>query len=710
MFNRSNDFKVHIKKFTCDYMERVVELTYVVTKRWTSVEEISDLYKTVYQLYLEDRFTDVLKYEINVLFNTVYDLEQPKKIPSPGPFSIFPRTLMSWYSLKKGDGHRNRTKVQEGLLTIFQGFKKGILPLSPLKIVEAVQKHEKCLTKPTELSEDLRKEVLGKTRKILSHWTAPALRECNSESKAAAFEVNRSNGGSIYGAMKILHSGSLEAELSLISPEFIGYASTWKEGEGPSYRAIYARFPDTRTILSETFWYKPKNQVRPAFILEPLKVRTVTLSSTLGQRYFSPIQKGLWEYLQKMQWFQLIGRPLENNDVQKLVSKMSSEDYMLSGDWSAATDNLKNLVSSTILDVIIEKVERSNLHDLELFLDFQERARCGFLESDIVYSEKMFPKYKGVTWNFEEKTVRQANGQLMGNKLSFVILCIANMCVHWISCEKEAGKLIPLNSVPECLINGDDYLSVCTEKRYQIWDEVATAFGLEKSLGKNFFSKKVAQINSETYFLYEHSSENLLMMNGHGPLYSSKLVRYCNFGLLLGRGKGMDMESNPYDGSRYKKILEKGTVKQTESSSDDFESNESPLRKVFEKLFDRFESVELQELWDLQMDLLGQHLLEQLNHDVRHLLPGRKFCGIDFLEFITGSVNEQNRQTNFPEFSLGENFFSLRKRRDRSMEYAMCYYFIEDDECFRPANQWSFLWRKYETQKDILSREEKLHY
>lgn len=99
----------------------------------------------------------------------------------------------------------------------------------------------------------------------------------------------------------------------------------------------------------------------------------------------------------------------------------------------------------------------------------------------------------------ELKPFEQKNGQLMGSVLSFLVLCIANAALHWMV--KFPHTTTYDFSVMDCLlkINGDDCLCPLTKTEQFRWNLYADAMGLIPSVGKTYFSRDFAVLNSQCY-------------------------------------------------------------------------------------------------------------------------------------------------------------------------------------------------------------------
>ena len=150
----------------------------------------------------------------------------------------------------------------------------------------------------------------------------------------------------------------------------------------------------------------------------------------------------------------------------------------------------------------------------------------------------------------------QTNGQLMGNILSFPLLCIANYCAYHIAIERYKLSQIenyagPDENLPSrnlrvkrvmaeypVRINGDDILFRSTGEQYDEWKNAVKSIGFNLSLGKNFAHPYFCQINSQL-FRVSHDV--------FGEVCGTDRIHYFNFGQLTGRKKGMSSEDARMD-------------------------------------------------------------------------------------------------------------------------------------------------------------------
>jgi len=218
--------------------------------------------------------------------------------------------------------------------------------------------------------------------------------------------------------------------------------------------------------------------------------------------------------LRRIPVFRLIGKTVEDSDIKSLMSKRKPGERFVSGDYSAATDNLKIAVTKAIFERVLLRLT----HDCA---DSEEAKMLCYLARKVLYEHVIsYPVKSGI------EDVVQATGQLMGSPLSFPILCMANCicCQIALFPEYTVDPNDPEVSELPMLVNGDDIAFCCSKERYAVWSEGIKDFGFVKSVGKNYFDERFLIINSELF-----DSEYEKTGRCHLPYFCS--------GLLLGRSK-----------------------------------------------------------------------------------------------------------------------------------------------------------------------------
>lgn len=252
-------------------------------------------------------------------------------------------------------------------------------------------------------------------------------------------------------------------------------------------------------------------------LAEALKVRTITKGNAERTFLLQPVQKFLWTTLKNHPAFQLIGETVDPWKIlDTLGRKLPEDEGYLSGDYSAATDNLAPWCSEIVVRRICEICEIPN--DIkELFIE----ALTGYT---------ILLKSKNGT-----RRAKQLWGQLMGSVVSFPILCIINAALCRWAIEIGQGKHVLLKYA-KILINGDDCLFRIKLWALPVWKDITTFCGLTPSTGKFFLSRQFVQINSTNFVIDEDAAPELspTLAWRSNPF---KPVSIVNMGLFMNLGR-----------------------------------------------------------------------------------------------------------------------------------------------------------------------------
>jgi len=216
----------------------------------------------------------------------------------------------------------------------------------------------------------------------------------------------------------------------------------------------------------------------PLALPESLKTRVITKGPAFLYTYLKPLQKYLWRHLARHPAFTLTGQQVTARYVQERMGKsLAFGEYLLSVDYSDATNELESWASDLTADAIIQVLGLDEFRAL-LF----KRSLTGHILEDKV-SGRQAP---------------QQNGQLMGSITSFPILCLINATVLRWSLEVDRSAVIKLHDA-RLAVNGDDGLIKCSPDGEAIWSKIASYCGLKPSVGKVYRSRTFCNINSTTY-------------------------------------------------------------------------------------------------------------------------------------------------------------------------------------------------------------------
>jgi hypothetical protein len=267
------------------------------------------------------------------------------------------------------------------------------------------------------------------------------------------------------------------------------------------YKEVYQKVIELLPKEKETGHY-----AEPVGLAEALKIRVITKGPRVLYYALKPVQRWLHTTLRKTKVFQLIGKPVTSeilNKVfkpQKNLQMAEKSQTFLSVDYSAATDKIDPYYSEVAMREIAKKLGIAGTDLEELLVDALVR-------------------HKMVNPADKEQSKEQKWGQLMGSIVSFPILCIVNCAVMSICLERGFKRKISFKDLP-LLINGDDAVARTNSIGVETWRGVAPLAGLYPSIGKVLDSARKLNINS-----------TLFQVKPNGEL---EQVKYINMGLILG--------------------------------------------------------------------------------------------------------------------------------------------------------------------------------
>jgi hypothetical protein len=193
------------------------------------------------------------------------------------------------------------------------------------------------------------------------------------------------------------------------------------------------------------------------------KSRGVTVNSA-DCLFLEPVHKAIYDRLSRFSWL------LRGEAKPASFSSFGRRDgeLFVSGDYSAATDNLSLEVAELLLVSIFSRA-RSIPVPLQLECLRSLRANVWYDNCGVAFV--------------------QTRGQLMGSFLSFPLLCLQNYC---------AFKFVVHRPVP-VKINGDDIVFRSTRLEYERWLSFCPQVGLFVCPGKTMVHERYFSLNS-TFF------------------------------------------------------------------------------------------------------------------------------------------------------------------------------------------------------------------
>jgi hypothetical protein len=194
--------------------------------------------------------------------------------------------------------------------------------------------------------------------------------------------------------------------------------------------------------------------------------RVITVASG-KQHILAPLHKILYARLSRQKWL-LRG---EASETSLGDFEYKKGEVFVSGDYESATDNIPSTYSRAVLRLIL--------------------ARCRHVP--VWIRDAAVDSLTGFTSWFGNE-VEQLTGQMMGNYLSFPLLCLVNFVTFVFGVGRDEAYRISNSGLLK--INGDDILFRATMSVYRRWASGCQAGGFTLSKGKTLTHSRFASINS----------------------------------------------------------------------------------------------------------------------------------------------------------------------------------------------------------------------
>nr|UUW21007.1 MAG: putative RNA-dependent RNA polymerase [Hangzhou botourmia-like virus 1] len=199
------------------------------------------------------------------------------------------------------------------------------------------------------------------------------------------------------------------------------------------------------------------------------KTRVVTMQAARAKRILRPVHEQAYDHLCRQPW--MVRGEVTAEQMETIRSDRKSGELFTSGDFEASTDNLNKDAVLAVVDVLAEALPE---------------RRASVLKATF---ERTW-----VEWEGQRREV--VRGSMMGNLLSFVVLCLLNkVCL-------DRARQRTLGSGPlyrAALVNGDDLFFAGTEQTYAAWLEETAKVGFVINVSKTMRSDRWGDLNSTTY-------------------------------------------------------------------------------------------------------------------------------------------------------------------------------------------------------------------
>jgi hypothetical protein len=222
------------------------------------------------------------------------------------------------------------------------------------------------------------------------------------------------------------------------------------------------RYSFVESVLA-TYGFKGRIRARLTAVSTSGKWRVLSIPS-VEMNYLRPLHTCLYDYLCRYDW--LLRGDAKPSAFKSFLRREG--ELFVSGDYESATDNLNSNVQKEILRIVLQGASRVP----------NEIKRLAFSSLSLEISDPLDP--------LGDATSLQQSGQMMGNLLSFPLLCLVN----YLTFRYTVGASVPVR------INGDDIVFRSTPEIADKWMENVSKSGLVLSKGKTLVDPRFFSLNS----------------------------------------------------------------------------------------------------------------------------------------------------------------------------------------------------------------------
>lgn len=201
------------------------------------------------------------------------------------------------------------------------------------------------------------------------------------------------------------------------------------------------------------------------------KFRVVTMQSARVKRVLSPVHSALYDHISSFGW--CVRGDVQKGDFESVFNDVREGEEIISGDYEAATNNIYLDAVNAIVEVLGEDP------------DLTEEERKVLIGS-----------FTNLRWkSVAGKLHPIRRGSMMGNLVSFPLLCLLNKACFDIASDIQRGS----GERRVGRFNGDDCLFAGNREFYQLWETVTGTYGLVVNRVKTGIDLNWADLNSQPY-------------------------------------------------------------------------------------------------------------------------------------------------------------------------------------------------------------------
>jgi hypothetical protein len=370
------------------------------------------------------------------------------------------------------------------LYSLQKGSKLMWPQLSPLKYIAAMKDSMKNIGLPKgRIGINLRKQIIDFSKFVFKKLKTPTR---FMPSSAACLQASRTKGGAL----------SVMPQMTKVDPTTIGslrrlpaVISEWKQFSFDISLERVQRKIDEIAIDKHGKEFYPMLDVHWLGLYEPAKIRPIGYMDG----YLCTVLRAIQGQMLSC-WKKNISSTMRNSDSDltdrvRQLDDAVDEEFWCSGDYKNATDLLKRDASLTALSV------------------FKEHPLYYYAYRSLGFGRIVYPDGPDANPYKNGSTIEQFEGQLMGNPLSFPLLCVINKAVYyealqiWLNIDPgDPERYLRYNNMKRnVIVNGDDILFKGPKDLIEIFKKVANEAGFQISVGKNYVSPDFCQINSQIF-------------------------------------------------------------------------------------------------------------------------------------------------------------------------------------------------------------------
>jgi hypothetical protein len=218
----------------------------------------------------------------------------------------------------------------------------------------------------------------------------------------------------------------------------------------------------------------PVNRLRMGTAKTKGKIRVVTMQTARAKRVLTPVHNALYSHLTDFGW--CVRGDVRKGDFEVVANDRREGESLISGDYMAATDNI--FLES--VDVVVDEISKSK----ELTEEEREVLVDSFRNPEFKMSSCAVGEHRPIK-----------RGSMMGNLVSFPLLCLINKSCFDIACDIRD----PGDRSRKGRFNGDDCMFAGDRSFMTTWRAVTGRYGLIVNEEKTGFSRRWLELNSQPY-------------------------------------------------------------------------------------------------------------------------------------------------------------------------------------------------------------------